>query len=1526
MMRYKSNGDGDRSPTSTTGTSTPPLLDSLPTPPLPLSLTTPISQRSAAINLLRRAASTRESPSTSPLPSPTPPASPFPSHLQQSTSNHRHTNSADSPLYHHLAPASSGANLERTASLLARSIAMAKLTGEALPTPPSGYYPHPSLSRSVGHQQSTNHGTMPTLGDLRERVKLKRNNTVTGVGGSHSPPRNGDAHGNGEAGDGSTERTAARVNLMRKLSSRRLESPAAKDSLEARDKEREKARLDVVGRIGKARPRSGSVGDWRTPPPPDWNTGGGLPTMDMGSPLAMNFGQGSLEREHHEEGQDRSTTPFSYRSSGAWTLERDRQSVLARLTGEATWEFEDSRNETLEEEELILPTHDHPEEEEVEGEGNENEYDRSDATDATPRPPIDTTWSTDNTPRISAPTINASHPSPHAHFAPSPIEDPSLPPLHYFDTHRHSSGSLSPPTSPGGISFSASAGRRESSASGLGVDFGGSNSSNGGGGGLLVNPLRRGSIPHHLLGDIPVIRRAGPASFGIGAVEETDVRRRGSSASSSVAMLDAVRTGRRLDSTSGEFRTELGKPTLGMELNSDENVLTLAEMAKREEGMMEELGDDNEMLMSGRKGSEEEWTLTERRLVAKVERKREMGLARSKEGAFPPPDEGYQFPSPTMDVSGGKFNDEGSWVDTDCFGDFAQSPRQSEDINRALSPELGATSPQDPLSLFERPKSPPSAVSQWGSSKSPRASLASRRGNSSSSIFTPSYMPLSIPDDGTQTPPMQPPLSPTSIHTPSFASPPILPNSISSSELERNASGDSRLSKPRWLGNTIFQNGATTNGVSEASTVSHASPVISSEMTRGGSATLLAKSPSAELAPHSPAGSGYASSTDMRRELSSSSTESLFAPVSEVVRLPVDQLPANRIIAKLDSILGTADLRSNSPSVLDHPPRRLLLHTPVLQIVNAHTVKDRHLFLFTDLLLIGKPILDDHPLTGQPLPSTLESSFVVKSVVELKDLKLQAIDEPPEDNAPKKRHPLVVQFVDRFANDPTRAIAALIQKNSIVNDAPTIANLLFRNPDLSRNQVGTYLSDLRHTHILKAYVDRFRLSGVRIDDALRLFLLSMRLPSKPAMAEHVLGVFSLAWAETNGASGFDPSLTTSLVLAIIRLSDTLHPGLDNRRVSTAVAGETDTSVDDFIASFREHDPRLLVPEVLLTLVYSSVRRERIEQASDNSMFSMTPDIDATIEPARIPGRLTYRVASEPITITIPEPDPKFHIKLHGNDLKFDPPYLTFAKSATQTFRVTGSALGIRSMVLIKLGANSPRYQGLPLNKTFSIERAFMQNTFQISFVNHLEVKRKYMFSTLDTDVRAEWLQAVRDCTNACLTAPPPPTRALQAGSAVAVQVLRDALIAPESIGTTSTPSPRPTAPASRITPTPLGTPRLGRLGTPTRPGLGAMVRSNSFSRMYASGIGKVEADLVSERDRKQSIAAQSTRRSSRDDVNLLKAFAKTGKEIQVVTEQNSLLPLMLSFLSAGASVAPHPLSTQGSAFSLPPLPPSSSTA
>lgn len=187
-----------------------------------------------------------------------------------------------------------------------------------------------------------------------------------------------------------------------------------------------------------------------------------------------------------------------------------------------------------------------------------------------------------------------------------------------------------------------------------------------------------------------------------------------------------------------------------------------------------------------------------------------------------------------------------------------------------------------------------------------------------------------------------------------------------------------------------------------------------------------------------------------------------------------------------------------------------------------------------------------------------------------------------------------------------------------------------------------------------------------------------------------------------------------------------------------------------------------------------------------------------------------------------------------------------------------------------------------------------------------------MFSTLDASVRATWLKAIRERTSICLKTPPPADPSQAAGEAIAVQVLRDSLIQPEDViaPSSAAPSPRPNTAAPRFG---AGSSSLGvpprttrsRLGTPTRPSAGVLIRSNSFSKLYAHNY-KFEIDNPLEKKAGQAGAV--ARRGSRDDTAALQAlqtsqWSKTGHEIVVTTEQNSLLPTVLSFLSSGLPVS-----------------------
>jgi hypothetical protein len=434
--------------------------------------------------------------------------------------------------------------------------------------------------------------------------------------------------------------------------------------------------------------------------------------------------------------------------------------------------------------------------------------------------------------------------------------------------------------------------------------------------------------------------------------------------------------------------------------------------------------------------------------------------------------------------------------------------------------------------------------------------------------------------------------------------------------------------------------------------------------------------------------------------------------------LPLGEPPRDAILKQLSSILAQSDTnglqtsRSGPSSALEAPPRRLVMHAPVLQVVNANTVKDRYLFLFTDLLVIAKPLIQEDAATGLVIPPSLDTRFLIKSIVELDKLRLTAQREEEttaqEEAAQKKKQSLLSSFVDRFANDPKKAINALVLKGGLANEPTVIANLLFRTAELNRAKLGYYLCRPENKHVLKAYVDRFRLSGIRIEDGLRIFLSTLRLPNDLSAAEYLLSVFASVYLYSNSNLSMSPSLCTKLVITIMELNDYLHSGsLEDEHVTGNLFGFSNPAITthDFISAFRSKDPKNQVTDEMLTRIYMSVRKERLQQAADNSIMAMTPEIPVTLEPARLPTRLTYRTAGDEVTCTIPKTDSRFQIRLLSSpDLQCEPSVLSFAKQRDQSFRITGTGLGHKSLLFLKMGPTASFYTGLPINKTFSVER------------------------------------------------------------------------------------------------------------------------------------------------------------------------------------------------------------------------------
>jgi serine/arginine repetitive matrix protein 2 len=640
---------------------------------------------------------------------------------------------------------------------------------------------------------------------------------------------------------------------------------------------------------------------------------------------------------------------------------------------------------------------------------------------------------------------------------------------------------------------------------------------------------------------------------------------------------------------------------------------------------------------------------------------------------------------------------------------------------------------------------------------------------------------------------------------------------------------------------------------------------------------------------------------------SSSSPERFLEP-------PASRTPGTMILERLDEMLGLGSRGSDGSPFVDDPPRKLLLSSQVFQVANSNTVKDRFLFLFNDILVIAKPVTHDYDaLLDMSKPSPLDRKFIVKSVAQLRDVRFTAErdDLPLSSFASVSRNPLVRAFVVQFSKDADHAIAQFFEKSGTRDDPTVLGQLLFRMLDLDRAKLGDYLSRRTSKVVLKAFIGSFGFGGVRVDKALRVFLQSLHLaPSRYSNPlEYVSDSFASRWYDANAdLVAYDKDLAIRLVRAVIQLNGVLYGGVVQDPWEHVQVKRNVTS-RDFIDAFRRYDPRCLVSDELLDRIHASIRREPLSQAR-NPALSTTPD-QLIILKRPIPSRLTYRTQSEPIIVRIPQVDPSLTIHLHGNELIFDPPYLTFTRSAEASFRITGTGLGFKTVSFSRSGPSALLYTGLPLSSPIVIERSFMRNTFQLAFVNHEGSKRRYMFSVDDPVMRYNWTVSLKrqiDIASAGQQAQAVgPSPFHRAAEQIAFRVLQETLIPPPTAN-----RGKPSF-ASQYIPTlapvrPLSPPRSSPpdvSGTETS----HHVRSKSRSQVYhRQGPGKLEHQqldlLLSPNDGDGTDSPETDTEDASPPEGGSRLWG--GKELEMICQQNSAIVLVLASSSQSEHVHTRP--------------------
>ncbi|KAE8229195.1 hypothetical protein CF326_g5842 [Tilletia indica] len=457
-----------------------------------------------------------------------------------------------------------------------------------------------------------------------------------------------------------------------------------------------------------------------------------------------------------------------------------------------------------------------------------------------------------------------------------------------------------------------------------------------------------------------------------------------------------------------------------------------------------------------------------------------------------------------------------------------------------------------------------------------------------------------------------------------------------------------------------------------------------------------------------------------------------------------------------------ADEPLTSVNSLDSPG--LLLSATVNQIKSPNEFEEKFLLLFSDTLVIAKPLAPPEGMEGEPRlraesfmeKPDLDWSFSVERVVHLHRVGLIVHRE----RAPvSKPHALMPSFVRHFSSNPEGAIEQLISLTGLSRDAKTIAKLLYQTPDLDPQQLCELICSPRRKDVLDAYIGLHAVTGVSIESGLRSFLLGIRFPNDQQSFKAVLISFSKHWVSSNRAlikPGFSSGLAANLIFYIMALNDALHTTESSRQMFSGP--RPNYTEEDFLQEFRKLDAFAVLSDRTLGRIFLSVRAEPIQQALGPREG---PRLSVRVEKG-LPTKLSPHVSSDPITVVIDRPDPDFAVRLYGKDFVFEPPVLSFAKSNTCTFTITAVSLDARSVTFVKIGRRAPHYVAVPpaegstetaLPKSFNvtIEPRELRHTFTLTIASGDAVKHKITLSAEDAHRKRVITNALKERIDICIS-------------------------------------------------------------------------------------------------------------------------------------------------------------------------------
>ena len=143
----------------------------------------------------------------------------------------------------------------------------------------------------------------------------------------------------------------------------------------------------------------------------------------------------------------------------------------------------------------------------------------------------------------------------------------------------------------------------------------------------------------------------------------------------------------------------------------------------------------------------------------------------------------------------------------------------------------------------------------------------------------------------------------------------------------------------------------------------------------------------------------------------------------------------------------------------------------------------------------------------------------------------------------KYKKNIINSATEQFNTKPSKGVAYMQEMKlwSTPLDPKQVATFVRENPHLDKNQIGEYVSNRKNLEILEAFVTSFDFAGLRIDEALRAFLESFRLPGEAPIISLIMEKFAAHYYTTSGNPHMaDNDACYTLAYAIIMLNVDQH--------------------------------------------------------------------------------------------------------------------------------------------------------------------------------------------------------------------------------------------------------------------------------------------------------------------------------------------------------------------------------------------------